>query len=107
MRQSHVSRLHTPRIVSILKLLFTRNLILYQLRSSVADILLRLTGASKVPVALLSHCRRLVMQQVWRILLDDQFVHAWVHGVELICGDGVARRIYPRIFTYSADYPEK
>lgn len=23
------------------------------------------------------------------------------------CSDGVERRFYPRIFTYSADYPEK
>jgi hypothetical protein len=23
------------------------------------------------------------------------------------CADGIERRIYPRIFTYSADYPEK
>jgi hypothetical protein len=23
------------------------------------------------------------------------------------CADGIERRVYPRIFTYSADYPEK
>ncbi|TBU36276.1 hypothetical protein BD309DRAFT_1073507, partial [Dichomitus squalens] len=27
--------------------------------------------------------------------------------VLIVCGDGVTRRVFPRIFTYSADYPEK
>jgi hypothetical protein len=35
------------------------------------------------------------MQEVWQQLLDDDFLEAYQHG------------IYPRIFTYSADYPEK
>lgn len=47
------------------------------------------------------------MQEVWRILLDDEFVYAWINGIEVECGDGIRQRIYPRIFTYSADYPEK
>ncbi|KAL6298277.1 hypothetical protein BKA93DRAFT_710038, partial [Sparassis latifolia] len=29
------------------------------------------------------------------------------HGIVITCCDGVQRRFYPRIFTYSADYPEK
>ncbi|KZT30276.1 hypothetical protein NEOLEDRAFT_1153539 [Neolentinus lepideus HHB14362 ss-1] len=40
----------------------------------------------------LTHCRREIM-------------HA--HGIILKGEDGVTRRVYPRIFTYSADYPEK
>jgi hypothetical protein len=40
-------------------------------------------------------------------MLDDDFVEAYQHGIVLRCADGVIRRIYPRIFTYSADYPEK
>jgi hypothetical protein len=47
------------------------------------------------------------MHQVWRILLDDEFLEAYRHGVVLRCTDGVMRRVYPRIFTYSADYKEK
>ena len=42
-----------------------------------------------------------------KALLDSEFVQAWEHGVVIKCGDGVLRRFYPRIFTYSADYPEK
>jgi hypothetical protein len=34
-------------------------------------------------------------------------MHAYEHGFVCKCPDGVTRRLYPRIFTYSADYPEK
>jgi hypothetical protein len=47
------------------------------------------------------------MHQVWSLLLDDEFIQAYQHGMVLKCADGIFRRIYPRIFTYSADYPEK
>ena len=42
-----------------------------------------------------------------RLILYDEFVHAWKHGIVITCNDGVTRRVYPRLFTYSADYPEK
>ena len=41
------------------------------------------------------------------LLLDDEFIEAYRNGMVIRCYDGVLRRIYPRIFTYSADYPEK
>lgn len=47
------------------------------------------------------------MHAIWQIILDDEFVEAWKHGIVLTCADGIRRRFYPRIFTYSADYPEK
>jgi hypothetical protein len=42
-----------------------------------------------------------------KLILDDEFVYAWKHGVVIECSDGITRRVLPRIFTYSADYPEK
>jgi Plavaka transposase len=56
---------------------------------------------------ILTHCRRELMHAVWRLLLDDDFLHAYTYGIVICCADGVERRVYPRIFTYSADYPEK
>lgn len=56
---------------------------------------------------LLTHCKREMLHQVWRLMLDEEFLHAYKHGIVLQCTDGIIRRIYPRIFTYSADYPEK
>ncbi|KIJ65337.1 hypothetical protein HYDPIDRAFT_28047, partial [Hydnomerulius pinastri MD-312] len=43
----------------------------------------------------------------WKIILDDEFIKAYKHGIVITCCDGVKRRFYPHIFTYSADYPEK
>ena len=57
--------------------------------------------------ALLTHCHREFFHAQWRILLDDEFLEAYEHGIVITCQDQVKRRMYPRIFTYSADYPEK
>lgn len=56
---------------------------------------------------LLAHCKRELIHAVWRILLDDDFVEAYHDGIIIECFDGVKRCVYPRIFTYAADYPEK
>lgn len=47
------------------------------------------------------------MHAIWDLLLDSEFIQAYVHGIIIRCADGVERRVYPRIFTYAADYPEK
>ena len=47
------------------------------------------------------------MHAQWKLLLDDEFMEAYQHGVKITCHDGLDRRFYPRLFTYSADYPEK
>ncbi|KAI0690727.1 hypothetical protein C8T65DRAFT_587702, partial [Cerioporus squamosus] len=55
----------------------------------------------------LKFCKRELYQQVWDLLLDPEFREAYKNGIVLECGDGVRRRLFPRFFTYSADYPEK
>ena len=57
--------------------------------------------------SILTHCRRELMQGAWNIILDDDFIRACTFGIVVMCIDGIERRLYPRIFTYSADYPEK
>ena len=47
------------------------------------------------------------MQSVWRTLLDDEFTDAYENGIIITFPDGIQRRVFPRFFTYSADYPEK
>ncbi|KAJ3569580.1 hypothetical protein NP233_g4962 [Leucocoprinus birnbaumii] len=55
-----------------------------------------------------AHCRRELFHNIWReILSDPEFLHAYQYGFVIKCIDGIERRVYPRIFTYSADYPEK
>jgi Plavaka transposase len=56
---------------------------------------------------LLTHCRRELFHAQWKDILDDEFLQAYEHGIVFMCGDGIKRRLFPRIFTYSADYPEK
>ena len=55
----------------------------------------------------LQHCHRELTHEQWRLLLDDEFLNAYQHGMVIECCDDVTRRFYPRIFTYSADYKEK
>ncbi|KAJ3557352.1 hypothetical protein NP233_g11763 [Leucocoprinus birnbaumii] len=57
--------------------------------------------------AVMTHLRRELMHAIWELILKDEFVHDYQHGIVVRCADGVTRRLYPRIFTYSADYPEK
>ena len=54
-----------------------------------------------------THCKRELMQAVWTLLLDDDFVEAYEHGMVMTFADGITRLGVLRIFTYSADYPEK
>ncbi|THU93026.1 hypothetical protein K435DRAFT_562346, partial [Dendrothele bispora CBS 962.96] len=55
----------------------------------------------------LTHLKRELMQAIWFLLLDDELVNACIKGMVVLCADGVWRRLFPRIFIYSADYPEK
>ena len=65
-------------------------------------------GGDKFPGdSLFTHCHRELFHAKWKDILDDEFLRAYEHGIVLECGDGVKRRLFPRIFTYSADYPEK
>ena len=81
---------------------------LLQLQKKVETFIAARTGGKSVSAALMAHCRRELFHEAWRILLeDDEFLKAYVNGIVLTCSDGITRRVFPRIFTYSADYPEK
>jgi hypothetical protein len=55
----------------------------------------------------MTHCHRELLHAQWKIILDAEFIHAYKHGIVILCCDSVQRRFYPRFFTYSADYMEK
>ncbi|RXW13183.1 hypothetical protein EST38_g12672 [Candolleomyces aberdarensis] len=59
------------------------------------------------PKSFLAHCKMEMFHAQWEILLDDRLLDAIKNGIVLMCQDGIERRFYIRIFTYSADYPEK
>ena len=56
---------------------------------------------------LYTHLNRELFHAQWKVLLDDDFVDAYEHGIIVDCFDDERRRFYPRIMTYSADYPER
>ena len=77
-----------------------------QLPSDFADFILEASGGPASP-PLITFCRRQLMHECWSKLLDDDFCHAYAHGTLIKFTDGLTCHVYPCIFTYSADYPEK
>lgn len=78
------------------------------LPDDIQDFIRDFTNGKSGSAELLRHCKRDLFHAVWeRLLLDPEFLHAYRHGIVIKCADGIVRRVYPRIFTYSADYPEK
>jgi len=65
------------------------------------------TGGKGPNGAFMAHCHREMYHAQWSIILDDEFLEAYEHGIVIECCDDIRRRFYPRIFTHSADYKEK
>ncbi|KAH6896204.1 hypothetical protein BKA70DRAFT_1438689 [Coprinopsis sp. MPI-PUGE-AT-0042] len=78
------------------------------LSPSFKDSIVNRTGG-KTPSGgtLRAHCAREMFHAQWVVLLDDELKNAMKHGLVILCSDGVFRRFYIRIFTYSGDHPEK
>ena len=57
--------------------------------------------------AILKQLKKDLFHAVWKFLMDDEFIHAYVHGLITKLSDGIQRLSIPRFFTYSMDYPEK
>ncbi|KAG6830763.1 hypothetical protein H0H92_014844 [Tricholoma furcatifolium] len=64
-------------------------------------------GKTKVNSDFLTHCRREIAHAQWTLLLDEDFIQCYRHGLVATWDDGISRRFYPRILCYSADYKEK
>lgn len=103
---SHIAYFQKVKSLSTLRL-SSDGCILYQLPDSFNDFAASRTGGKRPSDALLAHCHREVFHAQWEILLDEEFIEAWKHGILIKCYDGIIRRFYLRIITYSADYPEK
>ena len=56
---------------------------------------------------LMTHCWQELMHGVWKFLQDKDFIHAYKSGMLVKCVDGIECQVYPQIFTYFMDYPEK
>ena len=47
---------------------------------------------AKLTGPLLTHCHRELFHAQWKVLLDDDFLYIYTHGVVIKCYDGVRRR---------------
>ena len=82
-------------------------LFLVQLPPEFKDFLAKHLGDKAASEVLHTHCQRELFHKQWKILLNEEFVMAYQHGIVILCCDGIKWRFYPCIFMYSADYPEK
>lgn len=55
----------------------------------------------------ITHCKRELIHAVWMLILNSAFMMAYQFGVLVCFADQIVRRVFPRLFAYMADYPEK
>lgn len=78
----------------------------YQLPDDFADVYMKEFGVPPPP-DVFTHCRRELYHEVIKLILEGKFAEAYKHGILITFPDGVIRRVFPRFYCYSADYPEK
>jgi hypothetical protein len=77
-----------------------------QLPDSFADAYMKEFGVPPPP-DVITHCRRELFHEVIKLILEGKFAEAYKHGILIKFPDGITRRVFPRFYSYSADYPEK
>ncbi|KZV97244.1 hypothetical protein EXIGLDRAFT_764538 [Exidia glandulosa HHB12029] len=94
-----------PSNRAVYPIAYFRSLPINDLRDFISD----MPGgkARKKDHPIFTHLRRELMHEVLGLVFDDEFWYAYDHGIVVNCADGVRRRLYPRLFVYIADYPEK
>ncbi|KIJ23071.1 hypothetical protein M422DRAFT_276426 [Sphaerobolus stellatus SS14] len=80
---------------------------LKKLPAEIIEFICQIRGGKGATSAIITHCWRELFHAMIKLLLDPAFVYAWKHGIVVKCYDGITRQIYFRLFTWSADYPEK
>lgn len=73
--------------VLALSVFYTAHVIL-KIPDSLDEILVDIAPKTQRP-ALKAHCRRELMHEIWCLLMDDDFLHAYQHGIVILCTDGV------------------
>ncbi|THV04136.1 hypothetical protein K435DRAFT_649906, partial [Dendrothele bispora CBS 962.96] len=63
-------------------------------------------GCSPSPT-IFTHLKRELMQAIWALILDDELMHTYEHGLALQYSDGIMQRLFARFYTYSMDYLKK
>ena len=82
------------------------SLIAFQLPDTIQDLYRSIFNIS-ASASTLTHPKWELIHAIWTLLLDTELMHAYQFGIVIRFADGILRRVFPRFFTYSADYPEK
>lgn len=59
------------------------------------------------PADVRTHCERELTHAIIELILQGDFQKAYTEGIVIEFPDGIKRRVFPRFFSYTADYPEK
>ena len=78
----------------------------FQLPDNFADAYMKEFGVPP-PADVITHCHRELFHEVIKLILEGRFAEAYKHGILITFPDGITRRVFPRFYSYSADYPEK
>jgi Plavaka transposase len=108
-RPSDFAAHHIAYIPSVCILSFNFGYLIYFLKlpEDFQDTYMKEFDGLAASATTITHLKCELVQKVWELLLDHEFMAAYELGIVITCADGVTRQIYPRFFTYSADYPEK
>jgi hypothetical protein len=60
-----------------------------QLPDNIQDFISQIVGGAAGKGPLLTHCHRKLIQAVWGLLLDEEFMEAYKHGIVIECADGI------------------
>jgi len=77
-----------------------------QLPDDFADAYIKEFGIPPPP-DVITYCRRELYHAVIQLILEGKFAEAYKNGILIKFPDGITRRVFPRFYCYSADYPEK
>jgi hypothetical protein len=77
-----------------------------QLPDSIQDIYKEIYG-TVANGEVLTFLKRELVHAIWSLIINEDFITAYIFGIIVLCTDGIERRLFPRFFCYSADYPEK
>ena len=100
---SSEGRVNTPKSIHLLGHLISRP---PQLPDNFTDAYMKEFGVPPPP-DVITHCRRELYHEVIKLILQGRFAEAYKHGIPIKFPDGIIRRVFPRFYCYSADYPEK
>ena len=99
---------HLAYIPSVSKVFYLLKLVptISQLLDLIQDLYKEIYG-TVANSDILTFLKRELVHAIWSLLLDDDFINAYIFGIIILCADGIERCLFPRFFTYSVDYPEK